>query len=242
MKIPRIKPVRAVNIAVTAVKNGNHTLTRAAKYTIKHEKDRAISAVLAASALAPCFYSRISKIATPEKTNYNVINRSAARAISKALKKAKPPVPASAKDAKLMVETDKYSYELNSSFNNLLLQNEKKRNPMHNKAHVFVSKSKQYGVNPVVLMAIAMHESARGTSSAAKLKHNVGGVMGAKSLRHYSNVDSCIEDMAQIVSKHHSESHVNTVAELASSGKYCDKSVAKEWAENVLYYMKVLLN
>lgn len=130
--------------------------------------------------------------------------------------------------------------ELNVAFNNLLLKNKGVKNPMVNKAHVFISKGEKYGVNPIVLMAIAMTESARGTSAAAIKKNNVGGIMGRKSLRTFTCVEDCIDKMAETVALHHKKSHLNTLSELGYSGKYCDKSVAKEWINNVMFYIKKL--
>ena len=109
-----------------------------------------------------------------------------------------------------------------------------------NKAEIFVQKAENFGVNPVVLMAIAMTESARGTSKAAILKNNVGGIMGKTSLRKFRNVDDCIEKMAQTISHHHQKSQLHSVADLGYSGKYCDKSAAEEWIRNVMFYVKKL--
>ena len=103
-----------------------------------------------------------------------------------------------------------------------------------------MNKADKYGVNPVLLMAISMTESARGTSSAALNKNNVGGIMGKKGLRKFSNVESCIDVMAATVAKHHKERHLNTLYELAHSGKYCDKSVADQWIKHVMFYIKKL--
>lgn len=90
-------------------------------------------------------------------------------------------------------------------------------------------------------MAIAMHESARGTSKATKIQRNIGGIMSSKgNLKHYSTVDLCIDQMAETLAIHHRESKINTVKELATAGKYCSKDEAKEWIKGVMYYINEL--
>ena len=246
MRIPPIKHNQAVTTAVSIVKNGKHAVKHVVKQAVKQavhqtskyamplpkkETNKAVTVLLAATTLVPQISTRLVKMATEHA---EPIVNSGDTFVRK--------VPKSARTAKLMGAIENYDDSLTSSFNELLLDNEKKKNPLNGKAKVFLKKAKEYNVNPAVLMAIAMHESARGTSEAAKLKRNVGGVMGAKALKKFKCVDSCIEEMAQIVSKHHHESDINTVEELAYSGKYCAKSAAKEWSTGVMYYIKNLLS
>lgn len=130
--------------------------------------------------------------------------------------------------------------ELNDSLNALLLKRKNQINPIINKTSVFIEKGNKYNVNPLVLMGIAMLESARGSSVAAVKKNNIGGIMGKKGLRTFENVDDCIDIMAATIAKHSKNHNLKTVNDLAYSGKYCDKKVAKEWAKNVMYYVNKL--
>lgn len=266
MRIPPIRHNPAVTTAVSIVKNGKHAVKHVVKQAVKQavaqtskyamplpkkETNRAVTVLLAATTLVPQISTRLAKMASehaePIVNSGDTFIRRAPKSATKKVKAAakkivRPSIPKSAKVAKLMGTIENYDDSLTSSFNNLLLKNEHKKNPLNGKAKVFLKKAKQYNVNPAVLMAIAMHESARGTSEAAKLKRNVGGVMGAKQLKKFKSVDNCIEEMAQIVSKHHKDSNINTVEELAYSGKYCAKSAAKEWSTGVMYYIKNLLS
>ena len=137
--------------------------------------------------------------------------------------------------------------ELCSRFNNLLLKNDKGKNLLNNKGEAFIRISKKYNVDPVVLMSIALHESARGTSDVAKLRHNVGGVAlnkkglkGVYRFKLYKRVEDSIDQMAETLSIHNNKSNIQTVKELAKAGKYCAKHEADEWINGVMFYAKRL--
>ncbi len=115
-------------------------------------------------------------------------------------------------------------------------------------AKYFIEKSKKYGINPFFLVSIAMHESARGNSSAAQNHNNVGGIndtIQARKLhrkffaRDFSSVDDCIEIMAKTVAKRQSEQYT-TVGKVAFSGRYCGKSEGHGWQKAVLSFMESL--
>lgn len=110
------------------------------------------------------------------------------------------------------------------------------KNPLYGKGEVFIEKGEKYGVNPAVLASIAMFESGRGTSYAARVKKNVGGIMGRKSLRTFASVDDCIDVMAKTLQTRKNE-NIKDVYQLGLSGKYCDKSVGSEWAKNVMVFL-----
>ncbi len=130
--------------------------------------------------------------------------------------------------------------ELNDTLNSLLVKVKHRRNPLHNKAHVFMEKAEKYNLNPIVLMGIALHESSRGSSLGALHKNNIGGIMGKKGLRKFNDIDACIEKMAEHISTVTKKYHLKTVQELSTSGKYCDKAAAKEWAKGVMFYVEKL--
>ena len=129
--------------------------------------------------------------------------------------------------------------ELNAAIERLLPKKNLDRNPLRNKADVFIQMGEKYEVNPVSLVAIAMCESARGVSSAALKKKNVGGLMGRKGLQTFKNVDDCIEQMAQILQRH-TRNNRETISKLGNSGKYCAKSSAKNWIKHVNFYINQL--
>lgn len=45
----------------------------------------------------------------------------------------------------------------------------------------------QHGVDPVLMEAIIRHESANATSSAARRKNNLAGIMGRRGQRSYAS-------------------------------------------------------
>ncbi len=110
------------------------------------------------------------------------------------------------------------------------------KNPLYGKGEVFIEKGEKYGVNPAVIASIAMVESGRGTSYAARIRNNVGGIMGRKGLRTFSKVDDCIDVMARTLKKRKNE-NIKDVYQLGLSGKYCDKSVGAQWAKNVTLFL-----
>ena len=123
----------------------------------------------------------------------------------------------------------------------MLLKNDKQKNPLNNKGAIFIKSARKHGVDPQVLMAIALHESGRGTSAATRERRNIGGIMTSKGkLKHFSNIDLCIDQMAETLAYHHRESKISSVHELANAGKYCSKDEAKEWIKNVMYYINEL--
>lgn len=133
---------------------------------------------------------------------------------------------------------NKTAQEMNAVINSLITKKDADitKNPLYNKGEVFIEKGKEYGVNPAILASIAMFESGRGTSRAARLKNNVGGIMGKKSLRTFEKVDDCIDVMAQTLRTRKKE-NIKDVYQLGLSGRYCDKSVGKQWADNVMSFL-----
>lgn len=105
------------------------------------------------------------------------------------------------------------------------------------KGKVFLEMGEKYGVNPVSIMAIAMQESARGTSAAARTKNNIGGLIGRKGQIKFDSVDSCIESMAKLLQKHIKNGRT-TISALGKSGKYCAKSHSREWVKNCNFYIQ----
>ena len=49
------------------------------------------------------------------------------------------------------------------------------------------------GVDPVLMEAIMRHESANATSSAARKKNNLAGIMGRRGQRRYATKEACEE-------------------------------------------------
>lgn len=63
------------------------------------------------------------------------------------------------------------------------------------KAPFIYQKSKEYNVNPMLVAAIARHETGNGSSKAVVELNNPGGLMGSNGLIRYKSLDSGIESM-----------------------------------------------
>ena len=164
------------------------------------------------------------------------------RLISAIKTERKKPVIKYAKDVTLAGEKDRtLPQDINTKFNQLLITKKNKKNPLKNKAGVFIQKAEKYNINPALLMSISMTESARGSSNASINKNNVGGIMKNNRLRRFNKVEDCIDVMAETIANHHYKRNIDTLEELAYSGKYCDKKVAKKWMKDVMFYMQKLI-
>ena len=89
-----------------------------------------------------------------------------------------------------------------------------------------------HGVDPVLVEAIIRHESANATSSAARKKNNLAGIMGRRGQRRYETKEDCVKDLARILGGYKAKGRV-TVQQI--SRVYC-KSHA-QWIRYVNSYM-----
>ncbi|AOZ94871.1 glucosaminidase domain-containing protein [Paenibacillus crassostreae] len=66
------------------------------------------------------------------------------------------------------------------------------------KQEIFIQAANENGIDPILLMSIAMHESTYGKSSAVREKNNPGGLMRSdgKGLMKFSTLDEGIQFMA----------------------------------------------
>ena len=116
---------------------------------------------------------------------------------------------------------------------------DKTKNPLYGKGKSFIESGEKHHVNPSVLVAIAMHESGRGTSSMARNRNNIGGLIGKNGALRFNKVEDCIESMAKTIEKH-TKNDILTIEQLGRSGKYCAKSVGDSWADDVVFYINKL--
>lgn len=116
---------------------------------------------------------------------------------------------------------------------------DKTKNPLYGKGKSFIESGEKHHVNPSVLVAIAMHESGRGTSSMARNRNNIGGLIGKNGALRFNKVEDCIESMAKIIEKH-TKNNILSIEQLGHSGKYCAKSAGDRWAEDVVFYINKL--
>ncbi len=95
----------------------------------------------------------------------------------------------------------------------------------------------QHGVDPVLMEAIIRHESAHATSSAARRKNNLAGIMGRRGQRSYASKEDCVHDLARILDRYRTKGRV-TVAQIARV--YCQSGAP--WVRSVNHYMNQIRN
>ena len=84
------------------------------------------------------------------------------------------------------------------------------------------------GVDPVLMEAIIRHESANATSSAARRKNNLAGIMGRRGQRRYASKEACVQDLAELLAKYRAKGRV-TVVQISRA--YCSDS--KHWVSRI---------
>jgi hypothetical protein len=73
--------------------------------------------------------------------------------------------------------------------------------PLREYASSFVEQGAKYGVDPALLAAISMHETANGKSSAFRNKNNAMGVSNASGPIQMGSVEASIEKMANLLGR-----------------------------------------
>ena len=91
------------------------------------------------------------------------------------------------------------------------------------------------GVDPVLMEAIIRHESANATSSAARRKNNLAGIMGRRGQRRYASKEACVQDLAELLAKYRAKGRV-TVVQI--SRVYCSNS--KHWVSRISSTMSAI--
>ena len=126
---------------------------------------------------------------------------------------------------------------LNQALNNVL---KKSNSKLKNTADSFLENAQKENVDPLICIGIAMHESANGTSWAARNRNNIGGIVdqaktrkaGRFVSRTFQNVQDSIKVVVDTISTRIQNGN-KTINSIANSGRYCAKSVAPAWAKNV---------
>ena len=110
---------------------------------------------------------------------------------------------------------------------------------------VFMDAAQVNGLDPKLLMAIAMHETGRGTSSAFRNKKNAMGVSDAKGPRSFTSVEASIYYMADQLRKNYIGKGLRSVAQIGA--KYAPIGAGNDpgglnrhWVGSVTKYMNEL--
>jgi len=89
------------------------------------------------------------------------------------------------------------------------------------KESAFVAAGKQYGVDPALIAAIAMHESGRGSSALARNNKNIAGMTDytgkfSDGWMHYNTVEDSINDLARQISKYYIQKGLTTIEQIGA--------------------------
>ena len=111
-------------------------------------------------------------------------------------------------------------------------------------SQAFYDAGRKYGVDPKLLMAIAMHETGKGTSAAFLRKNNAMGISpNGGGPRAFSSVEESINYAARLLRKHYLDQGLTTIA--AIGGKYAPagagndpRGLNKHWVSGVSKYYK----
>ncbi|WP_300775757.1 glucosaminidase domain-containing protein [uncultured Akkermansia sp.] len=111
-------------------------------------------------------------------------------------------------------------------------------------SQAFYDAGRKYGVDPKLLMAIAMHETGKGTSAAFLRKNNAMGISpNGGGPRTFSSVEESINYAARMLRKHYLDQGLTTIA--AIGGKYAPagagndpRGLNKHWVNGVSKYYK----
>ena len=111
-------------------------------------------------------------------------------------------------------------------------------------SQAFYDAGRKYGVDPKLLMAIAMHETGKGTSAAFLRKNNAMGISpNGGGPRAFSSVEESIDYAARLLRKHYLDQGLTTIA--AIGGKYAPagagndpRGLNKHWVNGVSKYYK----
>lgn len=155
--------------------------------------------------------------------------------------------PMVAHEVKIMKINGAYNFKQSRAAEHPNAFNPALKGVLHDKANVFFEAGHYYNLCPVTLMAMAMHESANGTSKLARLNNNVLGVYDGKHkcYRKFRSVDDCIWYMTEQIA-HSSYYHkCHTISDLQKI--YCPiganndpKGLNSQWLSGVLSYMRKL--
>ncbi|MCC0649217.1 NlpC/P60 family protein [Clostridioides sp. ZZV15-6598] len=125
--------------------------------------------------------------------------------------------------------TSKEDTEMANKINKLL------KGKLSNTGNIFVKYSNAYKVNPALMAAISMHESARGTSNIANTKNNFFGMRVDEKYLSFSSVDEGIKRGISNLSRNYI--HIGRKTLESIRNKYSSSS-DKEWVKCVGAFYK----
>lgn len=113
------------------------------------------------------------------------------------------------------------------------------KSTLANTGNLFAKYSNQYGVDPFLATAIALHETgcSWSCSSAVNNKHNVGGMMGSNGLIYFDSLEAGIEAFIKNLKKNYYDYGLTTPEQM--NKKYASSTT---WASKINDYINKLKN
>lgn len=117
-----------------------------------------------------------------------------------------------------------YNFDVTQKFNGTAAELDKNlKGVMTGKGAKLIELQNKYGINAAFLAALVNSESSHGTSSAARNKNNVAGIMSAQSgykeQAEFNSVDDCLEALAKNLKNNYVGKGLTTISQIHQ--KYC---------------------
>ena len=146
MRIPPIIPKQTAVNTVRVIRKGKKIVKQAVHQTEllamdDQLKNKAISTIMMATSFMPQMNTKIAKISAEAVEGHDLFIKNTQKISSTTKEKFSKTITAS-KNLKIKLETTKPKYH--EAFNDLLLKNEKHKNPLNNKAIIFDKKAKVF--------------------------------------------------------------------------------------------------
>ncbi len=94
----------------------------------------------------------------------------------------------------------------------------------------------KYAVDPVLMEAIIRFETNHGKSSAYRKKNNVGGIMGKRGLKSFTDLDESIDSLGYILKVYHERGLVS----VSNISRRYAPNVSRKWTSHVTGIMKMI--
>ncbi|WP_241154353.1 M23 family metallopeptidase [Staphylospora marina] len=113
------------------------------------------------------------------------------------------------------------------------------------KADAFIEAGKRHGVDPVLVAAIAFHETGMGTSHMVRTKNNPGGLYANGGFMEFPTLDDGIDKMTENLAKNYIRQGLKTPEQIGP--KYAPvpdendpNGLNRHWIPNVIRYVNQL--
>lgn len=136
------------------------------------------------------------------------------------------------------IDPDLFAKAVNNVIEKYLKKSGKSKSVMTGTGNTYLKIAKEKGVNPFILIAINIEESAYGTSKAALNKNNVGGLMQKGKTMYCKSVSDSISISANVLNKNVYDKNLTNLRTIGTKGNYCCAGQAgrEKWINNIVSY------